>query len=232
MVYSQSEGINDGRRASMSKRIVEPSNIKRIFDRPGRDWTFEERNIVWEWLETQKSRIESHVRSSLFCVKSEDEVDDVSQGFYADRLDDTIKSYDPSRGRRFWNWFVYCFVQYCHDLGIKGERRRYLEGQLLSQLTDNDEDERSSGELLIDRGSHSTEEVAVFEVQVEEIKRILVSLPERDQKLISLRFEEDMTYPEIAADMNKPVGSVKGWIFRALHQIRRELVGLEGGNEL
>lgn len=208
---------------------VVPTNIQLIFDKPGRKWTFEQRNIVWEWLDTQKKRISSHVTSSIFSVNSKEEVCEVIQGFYAERLDYIIKSYDASKGRGFWNWFVYCFVQYCHDVGITEERRRWIEGQLLEQLIENDEGEPMDIQLLKD-DSPSPEERAVFEMQVEELKRTLECLPERDRKLIDLRFEKQMSYQEIANHMSCPVGSVKGWIFRALHQLRAELVVEEGGN--
>jgi RNA polymerase sigma-70 factor (ECF subfamily) len=45
--------------------------------------------------------------------------------------------------------------------------------------------------------------------------------------LITLRYQHELSYEEIASTLNLPLGTVKTGIFRAKKQLRRSLVHLE-----
>src|SRR5436190_16188565 len=99
------------------KGIVEPPHIKPIFDKPGRAWTPEERTHVKEWVleSLQLKKLLSFALCYLGQEAMAADAEDAWHNFYSKRLDMQINLYDPARGRRFWNFLLYCFQRSCGD---------------------------------------------------------------------------------------------------------------------
>jgi RNA polymerase sigma factor (sigma-70 family) len=58
------------------------------------------------------------------------------------------------------------------------------------------------------------EETSIKKQQTEQLKEIIDSLPLRYKKLIILRYFDELSYDEIAAYMDLPLGTVKAQLFR------------------
>lgn len=71
----------------------------------------------------------------------------------------------------------------------------------------------------------------VQEYELNETRRHLhqamETLEEKYRLLITLRYQNELSYEEIASTLNLPLGTVKTGIFRAKEQLRRTLVQLE-----
>jgi RNA polymerase sigma-70 factor (ECF subfamily) len=58
----------------------------------------------------------------------------------------------------------------------------------------------------------------------EKIRRALTSLPEAQRQTLEVAFFEGLSYPEIAARENVPLGTIKSRAARALAALREALV--------
>ena len=59
------------------------------------------------------------------------------------------------------------------------------------------------------------------------LNQAIEDLDENYRLLISLRYQNELSYDEIASTLNLPLGTVKTGIFRAKEQLRKSLVQLE-----
>ena len=66
---------------------------------------------------------------------------------------------------------------------------------------------------------------ALAHIEREAMRRALVRLRKRDRALLALRFEQDLSFPEIGMIFGRPEATVKTWVHRALDQLQRELGG-------
>lgn len=62
---------------------------------------------------------------------------------------------------------------------------------------------------------------AVFES--EEVRRSVEKLPRRYREIVLMRHYRDMELSEIAKELDRPEGTIKSWLFRARHLLRKEL---------
>jgi len=67
---------------------------------------------------------------------------------------------------------------------------------------------------------------ALAHIEREEMRRALLRLRRRDRALLALRFEQDLSFPEIGRIFGRPEATVKTWVHRALDRLHRELGGL------
>ncbi len=58
----------------------------------------------------------------------------------------------------------------------------------------------------------------------------LRTLPKVQQRAIWLRYIKELSYREIEWEMQAPLGSVKIWLYRGRHQLKRALEKQEVGN--
>jgi len=68
---------------------------------------------------------------------------------------------------------------------------------------------------------------AIARIEREEMRRALLHLRKRDRALLALRFEQDLTFPEIGRIFGRPEATVKTWVHRALDRLQREIGGLQ-----
>jgi len=61
------------------------------------------------------------------------------------------------------------------------------------------------------------------------LHREIAALPESYRLVVSLRYQQEMSYDEIAVALSLPVGSVKTGLFRARARLREALRKFEGG---
>ena len=68
---------------------------------------------------------------------------------------------------------------------------------------------------------------AIARIEREEMRRALRHLRKRDRALLALRFEQDLTFPEIGRIFGRPEATVKTWVHRALDKLQNELGGAQ-----
>jgi RNA polymerase sigma-70 factor (ECF subfamily) len=86
-------------------------------------------------------------------------------------------------------------------------------------MVDDEGDERP---LQIKSDTLNPEETSIKKQQQEQLKIIVEKLPQRYKTLIVLRYFEELSYEEIAQQLDLPLGTVKAQLFRArdlLHNV-------------
>lgn len=128
-----------------------------------------------------------------------------------------LPSYDP--GQPFAPWLLRIARNHCIDL----IRRRLPAAQRVEL-----DAERGDGERPVEipdptagRGDEAVERAQTASALEEAVTR----LPERYREVVHLFHVEQMSYKEIAATMEIPMGTVMTWLHRARAQLRTELQG-------
>ncbi|MBI5066634.1 MAG: sigma-70 family RNA polymerase sigma factor [Deltaproteobacteria bacterium] len=128
-----------------------------------------------------------------------------------------LQSYDP--GQPFAPWLLRIARNHCIDL----IRRRLPAAQRVEL-----DAERGDGERPVEipdptagRGDEAVERAQTTSALEEAVTR----LPERYREVVHLFHVEQMSYKEIAATMEIPMGTVMTWLHRARAQLRTELQG-------
>lgn len=69
------------------------------------------------------------------------------------------------------------------------------------------------------------EEVAIRKEQLVKLKVAIGRLPAHYQVVVNLYYWEDKSYDEIAAIMQRPLGTIKVWLYRAKRQLKEACDG-------
>lgn len=91
-------------------------------------------------------------------------------------------------------------------------RKKKLNTTSMSGMIDDDGDERP---LQIKSDTLNPEEVSMKKEQSQTLKILIDSLPARYRNLIVLRYFDELSYEEIAEQLDLPLGTVKAQLFRA-----------------
>jgi len=152
-------------------------------------------------------------------VRDQSEVEDVTQEAF-------IKAYralPTFRGESaFYTWL--------YRIGIN-TAKNYLtaQGRKAPPMVDIDpEDAESSGESGLACDTGTPEQELMSRQVAETVNAAMDALPEELRSAIMLREIEGMSYDEIAAIMNCPIGTVRSRIFRAREAIAQQLRPLLG----
>jgi len=127
-----------------------------------------------------------------------------------------LATYDP--GQPFSPWLLRIARNHCIDL----IRRRLPAAQRVELDAERD------GERPVEipdpgagRGDEAVERAQVSSA----LEAAVTRLPERYREVVHLFHVEQMTYKEIAATMEIPMGTVMTWLHRARAQLRNQLQG-------
>ena len=77
------------------------------------------------------------------------------------------------------------------------------------------DDDGEEKQLQIKADVLNPEEVSIKKQQTHELKLLIESLPPRYRNLITLRYFDELSYEEIAQQLDLPLGTVKAQLFRA-----------------
>ena len=146
-------------------------------------------------------------------VRNHAEAEDVSQEAF-------LKAYRAIHSFRgdsaFYTWIYRIAINTAKNTLVSAKRRP-LDYDL--DLQDPEQAERS-GRL---RDDATPESLLLAEEIRETVDRAMSALPEDLRRAVMLREYEGLSYEEIAATMNCPVGTVRSRIFRAREAIDRQL---------
>jgi RNA polymerase sigma-70 factor (ECF subfamily) len=117
--------------------------------------------------------------------------------------------------------------QHRSRLGESANERAWLMRVAINLAIDQ---RRSLLSALRHRGSYAPAPdpatAAMAHIEREEMRRALLHLRRRDRALLALRFEQDLSFPEIGRIFGRPEATVKTWVHRALDRLQREMGGL------
>jgi RNA polymerase sigma-70 factor (ECF subfamily) len=123
----------------------------------------------------------------------------------------------------FYTWFYRIVVNTCLD----GRRRRRRRERILSLWRPGQREEEPSREVFEEQpdtgqGSNPMTVLSGKEL-TREIRKALMSLPERQRVIFQLKIFQGMSIREIALAMGSAEGTVKSHLFRATHSLRTAL---------
>lgn len=120
-----------------------------------------------------------------------------------------IRRYDPERSFSTW---VYKIATNCALDHLRKKKDRSLD--------DLEEVPAEEINTLIEQ-----EDAAVRIEQIATLKKAIAGLPSHYQAVINLYYWEEKSYDEIAAIMQKPLGTIKVWLYRAKRQLKEACNG-------
>jgi RNA polymerase sigma factor (sigma-70 family) len=117
-----------------------------------------------------------------------------------------LDKYQPEYA--FSTWLFRVATNNCIDF----IRKKKLNTTSIHGMTDEDGEEK---QLQIKADVLNPEETSIKKQQTEELKLLIQSLPARYRNLITLRYFDELSYEEIAQQLDLPLGTVKAQLFRA-----------------
>ena len=108
----------------------------------------------------------------------------------------------------FSTWLFRVATNNCIDF----IRKKKLNTLSIHGMMDEDGDEKP---LQIKADSLNPEEHSMKKQQTKELKQLIEGLPVRYRNLITLRYFDELSYEEIAQQLDLPLGTVKAQLFRA-----------------
>lgn len=117
-----------------------------------------------------------------------------------------LDKYQPDYA--FSTWLFRVGTNNCIDF----IRKKKLSTTSINSMVDDDGDDRP---MQIKSDTLNPEEVSMKKEQTQLLKLLIDSLPQRYRNLIVLRYFDELSYEEIAEQLDLPLGTVKAQLFRA-----------------
>jgi RNA polymerase sigma factor (sigma-70 family) len=141
----------------------------------------------------------------LKMVNNKEDANDLTVETFAKAFE-KLDKYQPEYA--FSTWLFRVATNNCIDF----IRKKKLNTQSIHGMMDEDGDEKP---LQIKSDVLNPEESSIKKQQTEELKLLIESLPIRYRNLITLRYFDELSYEEIAQQLDLPLGTVKAQLFRA-----------------
>jgi RNA polymerase sigma factor (sigma-70 family) len=106
----------------------------------------------------------------------------------------------------------------------------YLRKKKLQTLSINDPYKTKDGELEIQLPdeTYATDKVVIKKERKQIVQNAIENLPEKYRAVIQLRHMDELSYDEIADELDLPLGTVKAHIFRARELLYKALIDKRG----
>lgn len=142
----------------------------------------------------------------LKMVRKEDDADDLTIEAFGKAFN-RLHQYSPSYA--FSTWLFKIASNNCIDFIRK---KRIKVTSMDSAYTNNDGENVS---IDVESTERDPEEVAMHKEKVKTMREVVKTLKPRYRDLIEKRYFQELSYEEIAQDMDLPLGTVKAQLFRA-----------------
>ncbi|MCI1189811.1 sigma-70 family RNA polymerase sigma factor [Hymenobacter sp. DH14] len=165
----------------------------------------------------------ANYRKSLYhvvlrMVNNADDADDLTQEVFAKAFQ-SLARYRADYA--FSTWLFRIATNHCIDF-IRKRRLKTLSLSTEMQLGNGD------GMLLeVASPELNPQEVYIRQQRIERVQQLVGHLPPKYQKLVRLRYFDELTYEEVAVELQAPLGTVKA----QLHKARELLLNLAQKNQ-
>ncbi len=127
----------------------------------------------------------------------------------------SLRRFDPTC--RFSTW-LYAILLHRY---LKWVRRTAARPVSLAQLPIADALQHQQAQDTLPEPGNSPAEIVARQDAAEAMRQAIARLPDKHQRVLSLRFFEDASLPEIAAALDCSLGTVKSRLHHALDKLRR-----------
>ena len=173
----------------------------------------EDRQIVARILDGNKnefSKIERRYGTLIYSllrkmVRNSEDAKDLTQETFI-KIYNNLASYNPIYP--FSSWILKISSNTCIDF----LRKKKID---TIPLEKQDDDNENDIYLQIPDTTSIPDKTLINKEKIQNLNKLIDMLPETYQKIIKLRFEDDLNYIEISETLNIPLGTVKTLIFRA-----------------
>jgi len=141
---------------------------------------------------------------SLKMVNNKEDAMDITVETFAKAFE-KLDKYQPEYA--FSTWLFRVATNNCIDF----LRKKKLNTVSIDNMIDEDDDRP----MQIKADTLNPEESSIKKQQSEELKLLVESLPPRYRNLLTLRYFDELSYEEIAQQLDLPLGTVKAQLFRA-----------------
>jgi RNA polymerase sigma factor (sigma-70 family) len=141
---------------------------------------------------------------SLKMVNNKEDAMDITVETFAKAFE-KLDKYQPEYA--FSTWLFRVATNNCIDF----LRKKKLNTVSIDNMLDDDDDRP----MQIKADTLNPEESSIKKQQSEELKLLVESLPPRYRNLLTLRYFDELSYEEIAQQLDLPLGTVKAQLFRA-----------------
>ena len=141
---------------------------------------------------------------SLKMVNNKEDAMDITVETFAKAFE-KLDKYQPEYA--FSTWLFRVATNNCIDF----LRKKKLNTVSIDNMMDDDDDRP----MQIKSDTLNPEESSIKRQQSEELKLLVESLPPRYRNLLTLRYFDELSYEEIAQQLDLPLGTVKAQLFRA-----------------
>lgn len=218
------------------KSIVIPPEIEKIFEKPGRDWTPNDRTRVRDWLwqipqevpETvwEAPQLGALLRFTFYQLRkfvkklTSEDAEDMCLEFFTKRIDSVMDTYDPTKGT-FWTYLLQCLRWFCLD-----EKKKVWKHQQREIALD-ELGEGEKGEPIASRFPSSQptpheefESAEEYRIVREWVNALLPEYPNY-HKVIWMRYFEGKKLIEIAKELDVQYEKIKTWHYRAKQLLKQ-----------
>lgn len=170
---------------------------------------------------TSFARLYSATSPRLFAVvmrlsRNASEAEEVLQDVYV-MVWTRCSQFDPNKGKA-----IHWLAAIARHAATSSLRKRSCRPQNSSRAADFEDgaDDPYAGLASAD---HEPLETLIRGRRSEAVRRCLATLPGEQRECVSMAFYGDLTHVEIADRLERPLGTVKGWMRRALITMRSRL---------
>lgn len=155
----------------------------------------------------------------LKMVNNTDDAEDLTQEAFAKAFN-SLQKFDSKYA--FSTWLFRIATNNCIDF-IRKKRI-----QTVSIDTSYENDEGDSMSFDIRDTSLNPNEVMLKQQRKEYLKKAVERLPAKYKRLVDLRYFQELSYEEVATELELPLGTVKAQLFRARELLSQELKHMQG----
>jgi RNA polymerase sigma factor (sigma-70 family) len=141
---------------------------------------------------------------SLKMVNNREDAMDITVETFAKAFE-KLDKYQPEFA--FSTWLFRVATNNCIDF----LRKKKLSTVSIDNMMDEDDDRP----MQIKSDTLNPEETSIKKQQSKDLKVLIESLPARYRNLLTLRYFDELSYEEIAQQLDLPLGTVKAQLFRA-----------------
>jgi RNA polymerase sigma-70 factor (ECF subfamily) len=191
-------------------------SIEEIEGKPGKDWTREEVEYVFNWIDSNR-KVDELIRFSYHYVQDYELARDIVQEKLLD-IFRYIHTYDPKHYKGmespFVNWITSIICkESCGQYKLKEKQRKKQQNYENEMLKSSSY--KSLTEQFFTKSDENQEET------IELIKDCMKKLSPKLEEVIRLRYIEDMTIDEMAKKVGCNENTMKVRLFRARLELKR-----------
>lgn len=150
----------------------------------------------------------------LKMVNNADDADDLTQEAFAKAFN-SLHKFDSKYA--FSTWLFRIATNNCIDF-IRKKRI-----QTVSIDTSYENDDGDSMTFDIKDNNLSPDDIMLKKQRKEYLKKAVARLPAKYKRLVELRYFQELSYDEVATELELPLGTVKAQLFRARELLHQEL---------